>query len=206
MSEAEELEQELEQLTTELVEVQDQLLALYDLAGVMRGCMEAEPLLAVIADHAAGLVGGAGGFAAMPAGEAEPLLVRSGGVPPIQPDLLARLLEHFRVDAGPIVESIAGTGRLLVVGVPLPGRPSAVLGVLREGDGGFTMPEQKLVAAIGSHAGSRLEAVMLHEEILRRTRMELEFELARSIQAGLAPAVPGARPSLDVHAESRASS
>jgi hypothetical protein len=60
-----ELEGDLQAVTAELVEVQDQLLAMYDLAGALRGYLEPEALLATLVAEAARLVGTAGGFASL---------------------------------------------------------------------------------------------------------------------------------------------
>ncbi len=66
--------------------------------------------------------------------------------------------------------------------------------------------QQKLAGAPATLAGSQLEGVILHQETLRRTRLELEFELARSVQSELNSATPSGIRALDIHAESRAAS
>src|SRR5437588_562277 len=115
-----EVEKDLQAVTAELVDVQDQLLAMYNLASDLRGYLEPDALLKALVDEAVHLVGAADGFAAMAA-----------------------------------------------------------------------------------YGGAQLEGVLLHQETLRRARVELEFELARSIQADLSPAVPTGHPGVDVHAVSR---
>jgi sigma-B regulation protein RsbU (phosphoserine phosphatase) len=81
-----------------------------------------------------------------------------------------------------------------------------VLGLVRQGGEGFGAPERRLAAALAAHAGAQLESALLYQERLSRTRLELEFELARTVQAGLTPALPLGYPDIDLFAESRAAS
>jgi phosphoserine phosphatase RsbU/P len=197
----EDLEKDLDAVTAELVEVQDQLLAMYDLAGALRGYLEPDALLAVLISEAMRLVGTAGGFAAL--GDAEGRVVTSPGLG-VEPADIMRLVELCGGGGtNVIVHSAPSVGRVMLVPIPLHDRPSAVLGLLRDLGSSFTAPEQKMMGAIAAYGGAQLEGVLLHQDSLRRTRFELEFELARSIQADLSPALPAGHPGVDVYAESR---
>jgi sigma-B regulation protein RsbU (phosphoserine phosphatase) len=195
------LEKDLDAVTAELVEVQDQLLAMYDLAGALRGYLEPDALLAVLVSEAMRLVGTAGGFAAL--GDEEDRVVTSPHLG-LDPAGIRMLVALPGDGTDVIVRSVPSVGRVMLVSIPLHDRPSAVLGLLRDSASGFTAPEQKMMGAIAAYGGAQLEGVLLHQDSLRRTRFELEFELARSIQADLSPALPSGHPGVDVYAESRA--
>jgi sigma-B regulation protein RsbU (phosphoserine phosphatase) len=194
------LEKDLDEVTAELVEVQDQLLAMYDLAGALRGYLEPDALLAVLVSEAMRLVGTAGGFAAL--GDDEGRVVTSPDLG-VDPADIQQLVELCGGGTEVIVRSAPSVGRVMLVSIPLHDRPSAVLGLVRDAGAGFTAPEQKMMGAIAAYGGAQLEGVLLHQDSLRRTRFELEFELARSIQADLSPALPAGHPGVDVYAESR---
>ncbi|TMC05067.1 MAG: serine/threonine-protein phosphatase [Chloroflexi bacterium] len=194
---------ELDALTSELIEVQDQLLAIYELAQVMRGQLEPEPLLDALVGEAGKLVRAEGGFAALEPAAGVPLLVRSPGSPLDLPGE-RELARAFGTGLAPAVSALLDGRRVLMVPIPLRTRPSGVLGLVSPPGSGFDMPKQKLATALAALAGAQLEGVLLYQETLRRTRVELEFELARWVQAGLTPPPPACVPGLDVFAESRA--
>lgn len=192
---------ELDALTAELVEVQDQLLALYDLARSLRGYLEPEPLLDALLASAVRLARAGGGFAT---------LAGDSGRPPVMvatPGVDAELGATMAASGGMGARQMPmPAGRLLVVPIPLHEQATAVLGLFRLSGALFSAPEEKLVSAMAAQAGAQLEGVLLHQESLRRTRLNLEFELARRVQAGLTPEVPLGTPGLDVTAESRPAS
>src|SRR5438105_1075928 len=194
------VEKDLQAVTAELIEVQDQLLAMYNLASALRGYLEPVALLTALVDEAVRLVHAADGFAAMD--EDDGRIVTSPGFD-LDPAECWRLIGMARKGTDVMVSSIPSVGRVMLVSIPLHDRPSAVLALVRESGASFTAPEQKLMGAIAAYGGAQLEGVLLHQETLRRARVELEFELARSIQSDLSPAVPSGHPGVDVFAVSR---
>jgi sigma-B regulation protein RsbU (phosphoserine phosphatase) len=124
----------------------------------------------------------------------------------VQPRSLAHLVEDPGRALTSIEQEATPAGRLLLVPVPLRATTRALLVLVRQASGRFMMPEEKLAVAIAAHAGSQLDSVLLYQESLRRTRLELEFDLARSVQRGLTPPLPAGYPGLDVYAESRPTS
>jgi len=199
------LHEELEAVTAELIEVQDQLLAMYDVARVMRGHREPEPLLAALVAEAVRLVRADGAFAVLPRAGHDPLVVLSPGFP-IEPATAARLVEELASEPEAVRQQVSAAGRALLVPVALLDRRSAILGMVRTAGTRFDLPEEKLAAAVAAHAGAQLESVLAHQEELSRTRLELEFELARSVQVGLMPPQPVGYRGLDVLAEARPAS
>jgi len=195
------LERDLRAVTGELVEVQDQLLAMYDLAGALRGFLEPDSLLAALLKQAVRLVGTSGGFATLSGGRGS--VVTSPGLR-LEPNDVLRLVRECAGGTEVVVSSAESAGRVMLASIPLHDRPSAILGLVRDPQASFTAPEQKLMGAIAAYGGAQLEGVLLHQETLHRARVDLEFELARSIQADLSPAVPSRHPGVDVYAECRA--
>jgi sigma-B regulation protein RsbU (phosphoserine phosphatase) len=195
-------DEELDALVSELVEVQDQLLAIYGLAQVMRGQLDPEPLLEALVGEAGRLTRAESGFAALDPASDVPLIVRSPGSP-LDAARVRELARAFRAGAAATVIAPPGERPVLLLPVPLRDRPSGVLGLVAAPGADFDMPKQKLATALAALAGAQLEGVLLHHETLSRTRLELEFELARRVQAGLTPAGPAGVPGLDVFAESR---
>jgi len=196
-----ELERDLQAVTAELVDVQDQLLAMYNLAGALRGYLEPDALLGALVNEAVRLVGTSGGFTTL--GGDQGRLVTSAGFR-LEPADARQLVRLCSGATNVIVTTAPSVGRVMLASIPLHDRPSAVIGLVRDAGASFTAPEQKLMAAIAAYGGAQLEGVLLHQETLRRARVELEFELARSIQADLSAAVPAGHPGVDVYAESRA--
>src|SRR5439155_13787711 len=143
----------------------------------------------------------AGGFATLGGGQGA--LVTTPGVR-LEPTDVLRLVREGGGGSDVIVSGAQSVGRVMLASIPLHDRPSAILGLVRDPEASFTAPEQKLMGAIAAYGGAQLEGVLLHQETLHRARVELEFELARSIQADLSPAVPSGHPGVDVYAESRA--
>lgn len=198
-----ERDEELDALASELIEVQDQLLAIYELAQLMRGQLEPEPLLEALVGEAGKLLRADGGFAALEAAGGVPLLVRPA-TSPLDPARCRELARAHAQASGPAVRVLPDGRRFLAVPIPLRDHPDGILGLVAPLGAGFDMPRQKLATALAALAGAQLEGVLLHQETLRRTRVELEFELARRVQAGLTPPGPACVPGLDVFAESRA--
>jgi len=196
----EELERDLNAVTAELVDVQDQLLAVYNLAGALRGYLEQDPLLAALLGEAARLVGATGGFASLGDPDSQPVTLPGLSLDTSE---VRRLVQLCGSGTEVMVQRVPSIGRLMLVPMPVHDRPSAVLGLVRESAASFTAPEQKLMAAIAAYGGAQLEGVLLHQESLLKARVELEFELARSIQSDLSPAVPSGHPGVDVYAVSR---
>jgi sigma-B regulation protein RsbU (phosphoserine phosphatase) len=196
-------EQELRALTAELVEVQDQLLAFYDLAGALRGHLDPGPLLTSLVTEAMRLIRATGGFATLKQQGQSPLVASP------QYSLLqaaAQQLSQELGDSPQLVKDLPEMGSVVLVSIPLRGDARAALGLVRQPGEGFGAPDRRLAAALAAHAGAQLESALLYQERLSRTRQELEFELARTVQAGLTPALPLGYPDIDLFAESRTAS
>jgi sigma-B regulation protein RsbU (phosphoserine phosphatase) len=199
------LEREVEALAAELVDAQDQLLALYELARTVRGHLEPRALLNALVESAVRLIRADGGFASLALRGQPPLLVLSAGLP-VARVAVTDIVSQSSSTGRAVQQRTSGGGRALIVPIPLHSDAWAVLGLVRDSPAGFGAPEQKLATAIADQASGQIDGVLLHQEVLRQTRFQLEYELARYVQAGLVADVPTGVPGLDVHAESRPAS
>ncbi|MEI7555019.1 SpoIIE family protein phosphatase [Candidatus Chlorohelix sp.] len=180
-------EVELGMLTSELVQNQDQLLALYELSNSMRRYLNPEEILATLCKEAARLCSCDKAFA---------MLFESG-----KPKLLIQYPDNFleeqqaqelhnkaRANDRPLVlnSGYNGTKNLLFLPITINNAPFAGLGLANHHKA-FSMPVIKLAQAIIQHAGAQLENVILYSETLSQVRMRSELELAASIQLRLLP-------------------
>lgn len=209
------IEDELEGMTAELIDSQDQLLALYDLTQSTRSHLELDQMLHSLAQEAARLV---------KADHAALMLCVESGQPTLAqypPSLKAadelitffcQLLHDGRslVLNGPqrTVALPAGMHSLLFVPITVRGAQIAALALINKSSGDFTSPDLKLARAISDQAGAQIENVLLYQETLAQARLKTELDLAAGIQLRLLPQhtpqvagldlCAGARPALEV--------
>jgi sigma-B regulation protein RsbU (phosphoserine phosphatase) len=198
------LEQELQDLTEELVDVQDQLLAFFDLADAMRGHVEPGSLLSALVAEAVRLVRARAGFATLEQAGRPPVAVSPDSS--VSDASALRISEKLGSESQLADHDVPGLGSVLLVSIPVEGKTRAALGLVRPRGETFGAPARRLAAALAAHAGSQLENVLLYQDRLSQARIELEFSLARGVQAGLTPALPDGYPDLDLFAESRPAS
>src|ERR1700730_1717351 len=198
-------EQELRALTAELVEVQDQLLAFYDLADALRGNLDPGPLLTALVAQAMRLIRTIGVFATLEQQGQSPVLVVSPQFS-LWPAAAWQLSEELGDTPQLIKQDVPKVGSVVLVSIPLRANARAALGLVRQARENFGAPDRRLMAGLAGHAGAQLESALMYQERLSHTRLELEFELARTVQAGLTPPLPLGYPDIDLFAESRAAS
>lgn len=202
------LEAEMDGVASELIEAQDQLLALYDLTRSMRSQLNIADTLASLAREAARLVKTEAAAALLWPEDATPTVVQ---YPPGQTDV-GWLLHVFKQARG------RGRGLLLERGqaedaewpveivnafmapIQVSGKYTAALALLNKPDGPFRSPDMKLARAIAEQAGAQIENVQLYQEKLAQTRLETEMALARRVQMHLLPQRPPVGAGLDVYA------
>ena len=215
------LEGEIEDLTAELIENQDQLLALYNLTRFHRRTQPARALVDVqsmldsLAHEVARLtetrcacfflVDARG----VPGGEP---LVSQSPEPFIALKTLMDLFQRARAnkrelmltsdDLPPALQDTTGT--LLVI--PTDVRGTRCAGILLAVPQGIkvTSPDLKLAFTISEQVSAQVENALLYQELLERTKLQTEMELAKQVQARLLPQRIARVPGLDVAARSRA--
>ncbi|MGC8781634.1 MAG: PP2C family protein-serine/threonine phosphatase, partial [Anaerolineae bacterium] len=202
------VEGEIDGITNELIEAQDQLLALYDLARSTRSRLSIGEILDSLTREAARLVKTEAAAALVwPAGEA-PIIVPHGAASADTQWLLGlfeeargdgrhRVLERGDARAQGLPAAIRN---VLLVPIKLGDQYAAALALINKPDGPFGSPDIKLAHAIAEQAGTQIENVRLYQEKLAQTRLETEMALARRVQMHLLPQRPPALAGLDVYA------
>ena len=196
-------EGDIDQMTAELVDVQDQLLALYDLTQAMRSQLGIGETLRLLASEVVRLVRCQGAVMIMP-----PLLVHEPR--PLADEAL--ILEHFRsaceqqheiVLSGDSAHGLpAGVEHLCVIPIRVRGAINSAL-VLLNSDRSFSAPDLKLARVIAEHAGAHVEHALLYQEMLDQARLQAEMDVAHQVQLQMLPQHRPTCPALDVYADSR---
>ena len=190
-------EYEIEKMTSELIDQQDQMMALHHLAQVTRAQSDFQQTLVALAEVAARLIKTEGAFVQLRVGDDELHL----GVYPLEQwakSLWQNLLEKIeKVSPRPqwllqrhdpaIKELGLPIRNLLTKQVEVRAGVSLVLGVVNKLGGDFQMPDIKLLSTICEPAGASLENALLQRELLNQTRIQTEMELAKQVQMRLLP-------------------
>jgi sigma-B regulation protein RsbU (phosphoserine phosphatase) len=194
------LDDELRQMTGELIDAQDQLLAVYGLAKATRRRLGLDAVLIELVAEVRRLTGAAVAFAAL--GES------AGGRLVVYPrdnlahqdalwrasawttDAHVNLVANSRLDLPADLRRFRFVENLVVVPVSVDGMQQATLGVVNRSDTTFSAGTVKLLQALGEQAGALLESALLHEQALIQERLRRDMELAAGIQAGLMADAP----------------
>lgn len=185
-------ELEMEDLTRELVETQDQLLALYDLNRSLRDYTTLQETLADLAAQTSRMMKSQWAYALLSGSSVKPILVQ-------HPEMFGpndlMLDSAIRADKdGPIVLQsghealkVLGLQNALVLSTRLRSGELVSMGWANRSISDFGSPEIKLAQALVEQASARVESVLRHEIRLAQARINAELELARNIQGRLLP-------------------
>ncbi|MCB9135447.1 MAG: SpoIIE family protein phosphatase [Anaerolineales bacterium] len=195
----------LESLTTELIDTQDQLLAIYNLTQSTRNYIDLEKLLKQLAQGTAELLKADSAFVLF---ENEKDLYSVEHYP-------AQHLDSYYVDLSFRAVQRYGQTYLsseelrtkalvnfMLVPVEIRGKISAALGFTKK-SGDFMSPDLKLAQALAEHAGAQIDNVLLYKRNLDQMRLQTEMDLARQVQINLLPRNPPRIRGLDLWASSR---
>jgi phosphoserine phosphatase RsbU/P len=206
------LEKDLNQMTAELIDTQDQLLALYDLTHATRNYLDIEQILRRFAYETTRLANVEGAYALLKMPNRLRLL-QQYPAPSLGDDWIESYFEQVRKSGQPLMldqhsgsELPDSIRNVFVLPVHIRGVIVAALGLYNKQGGDFTSPDMKLVQAIAEHAGARIENVLLYQDNLAQTRLQTEMELAHRVQSNLLPQRPPAIDGLDLWAGSRPAS
>jgi len=207
LSQWSQLEGEIDGVADELIEAQDQLLALYDLTRSTRSHLSIPETLHSVAREAARLVKTAAAAALVWPDDDSPAVVQH---PPGCADE-AWLLQVFAQSRARKRELLlqrdetnsaglpAGIDNIFLAPIQIGGKYTAALALINKSESAFGSPDMKLARAIAEQAGAQIENVQLYQEKLAQTRLETEMALARQVQMHLLPQNPPASPGLDVY-------
>jgi sigma-B regulation protein RsbU (phosphoserine phosphatase) len=198
------LEDETQHLASELIDAQDQLLALYDLTQTTRSHLGIPETLRALAGEAARLIRTAGAVMLLP-----PTVVHYPAQL-IETPALMHVMNEVQSSGNELVlnqkDSSAlpeGLDNLCLIPIWVRGKICAALGLLNKLDGPFIAPDLKLARAIAEHAGSQIEHALLYQESLAQAVMQTEMQLARDVQTRLLPQHRPLVRGADIFADSR---
>jgi sigma-B regulation protein RsbU (phosphoserine phosphatase) len=201
-------EDDLEDMTAELVESKDHLLALYDLTQSMRNNLGVVQTMRSLAQVTARIINAQVVFLLLNApGYLE---VVSHPVSLVDDSLLLDLFRQVQQRHREVIidgrssdyQLPNGVYNLCMLPIDLGGAVVAAVGMIN-GPGGFTSPDLKLLEAVAAHAGAQIENVLLHQETLVQAKLQTEMDLAKQAQTHLLPDHPPRVSGLDIYAETR---
>jgi phosphoserine phosphatase RsbU/P len=206
-------EADLDGMTAELVDAQDQMLAMYDLARSTRAHLDVEGTLLSVAQEAARLARTAGAFTMLciepPDGPVQ--LALAPASLPVQREELAALLRRVQAKGSRLLLNTGdmsgmlppGLSNLVLEPIEVSRKVLAGVGLAGKPGGDFTSPDLKLLQAIAAQAGAQIENVLLHQEVVAQTRLQTEMEVARNVQLRLLPQTAPTAPGIEFYGYSR---
>lgn len=180
------LEGELESMTVELIDAQDQILALYQLGRSVRENLTIEETLQTLATEAAQLVKvDVAGLVMSPAVQVQH---PHAALDDALIDLLFQrvLSEQREILLNDPQYLPSGIDNALLIPIWIRDMAQAALALINK-PGGFTSPDMKLARAIAEEASAHVEKVLLYQATLAQARLKTELDLAANIQARLLP-------------------
>jgi sigma-B regulation protein RsbU (phosphoserine phosphatase) len=204
------IEDELEGMTAELIESQDQLLALYDLTQSTRSHLDIDQTLLSLAHESARLVKADQAALIFAAKGRQPTLAQYPPAPEGRDDLLGLFRQLLSSGRDYVLNRPQRTmafpadiDNLLFVPITIRGAQSAGLALINKSYGDFTSPDLKLARALSDQAGAQIENVLLYQETLEQAKLKTEMDLAADIQLRLLPQQTPQVTGLDISAGSR---
>ncbi len=202
------LERDLNSMGADLIDTQDQLLALYGLTQATRNYIDTEETLARLAFETARLVKAEAAFFLIQMKGRDPI-IQHYPQPLLSEDSLQRYIgamkesrHEFLFSRGSSDDQAQGIRNMLMVPIKVRDAETAVLGMLNKLDGDFNSPDIKLAGAIAEFTGAQIENVIMHQMNTEQARLQTEMELAQRIQVHLLPQEPPGVMGLDLWAAS----
>jgi len=196
------VEGEMMDMTIDLINSQDQLIALFGLTDSLRSQLRLDQSLDRVVEEARRLLSTEAAFMVFSQPDVPPLVVQLAD-PALDEGCLLGLFEKAREVKTPIQINKADlpgrigkrANNLYLLPIHVRGEIMAVLGLINKMGGSFKSPDQKLAKAIANQVGAQLENVLLHQETLAQARLQTEMDLAKTVQLRLlpqkAPQIPG---------------
>ena len=206
-------EYEIDKMTSELIDQQDQLMALHHLAQATRVQSDFQQTLTALAGVAARLLKTEGAFMQLEVANQEPHFasfpneswaVSLWGGLLRNIDTTSARKQWLLQNGDPQLKQLGLPIRnLLMRKVQVRAGVSFVLGVVNKLSGDFQTPDVKLLGTIAEPAGANLENALLQRELLDQTRIQTEMELAKQVQMRLLLSRPPTVSGLDLAVQSR---
>ncbi|MBA3870775.1 MAG: SpoIIE family protein phosphatase [Anaerolineae bacterium] len=185
-------DQELNNATYELIDAQDQLLALYDLTQSMRNRLSIDEALTSLVKEAGRLIksNACAGYLAF-----EPPVIAQHPQPMMSASALQHMAEQviasgtrliLHSGSGNATEMAIGSTSILLEPIRIDNQVIGALCLQRTQDT-FRSPDLKLAQAVCDQAGAQFENLLRYRESLARARIQTEMELAKNVQTHLLP-------------------
>ncbi len=203
-------ERDADLLAAELVDRQDEILALYDLARSSRSKLDLPQTLQTLVGETGRLLKADLGFIAL-VPEAGPTQIVTSSGATLEPGRVGGWLDRIRrttkVHVGQDASASPSARHDCWVVAPVRTRSAGVaaLGAARAGRP-FTTPDVKLSMAIAEQAGALIENAFAHRQKLADAARHAEMQLAAQVQHDLLPRAWPALPGIQVHATARPAS
>ncbi len=212
LSEIVQMEYELEKMTADLIDQQDQLMALHQLAQTTRVDNDIQQNLTDLARIASQLLKTEDAFMVLQTEGEAPLPVMyplRAWWKEMWPMLLNELAQTpdkkqwlLHQNDGLLARLALPIRNLLVKKIVVRPGISLILGAANKIGGDFHAPDLKLFSTIAEPAGANLENAILHREMLDQARLQTEMELAKQVQMRLLPQHTPKIPGLELAAQS----
>ncbi len=187
------MENELNGMTERLIDTQDQLLAVYGLTEATRNHLELDDLLTQVAKIATELVSCEAAFVLIQQPDGSSKVEHFPEVK-LDDELIQSCLtkvadtsEYLLLNLGDTEYSKAGLRGLLVHPIVIRDQITAAIGLINKKDAEFEFPDIKLLKVIAEHAGSRMEHLILFQESIEQSKLQVEADLAKRVQLRLLP-------------------
>lgn len=206
------LEGELDEMTTRLIETQDQLLALYDLTHAARSHLSMQDALNSLAWESSRLLRTDSAFAIVRMPDGAPIIAQQP-VPYLSNAQAGALFHRVQTGQQDLLTSLSlentddavasAQASLFIMPILVRSQVMAALGLLNKTGKPFTSPDMKLARAIAEQGGAQIENALLLQETLAQARVQTEMELAQRVQLRLLPQRLPRVPGLELAARSR---
>ncbi|MEO0563764.1 MAG: PP2C family protein-serine/threonine phosphatase, partial [Chloroflexota bacterium] len=183
------MDAEINALSDELVNTQDQLLTIMDLSQFTRAYLDVEPVLRVLTLEAMTVVEAESAFSIVNNPDGTFLAAQYPERRNVKP-LGMQLFQDVEAESRPVLlgsEDVPFSFvNALMVPIMVDGEIVGGMGFFDAIDG-FPSPKIKLASAVAELAGQRLEGIMLYQQNLNQARLQTEMDLAWQVQSKLMP-------------------
>jgi len=184
-------ESEMEGLTVALIEIQDRLVALYELNQAARHTIGITDLLDLLCTEACRLLNASISFTMLQVNQNQSIIRQIKGSELTQEEIIDMTTRYQKDTNYRLCDDCddlpRGFSNMIMLSIPVRDEVFALLGVANKRIGDFGAPDIKLAHAFCDQIGAQLENALLFEEGLATTRLETEMKLAHNIQLALIP-------------------
>ena len=195
-----ELESDIDIMAADLIDAQDQILALYQLTESLRRQLDMSETTQTMAREAARLLKVESACIVLFNDDESRTVVHSPE-PLLEEGSLSNLLDTIRESGQEVLvnepDGQAGAKNMFLFPIRIRDEVRGAVGYFNR-SGGFRSPHLKMARAITEEAGAHIEKNLLAQEMLQEQRLRTEFDMAADIQARLLPQETPRIPELDI--------